>query len=59
MGKKGKYITEDAFLNHRVVRKEIEWRMVKNEDSWNAGGNTKIRKLEMLQGIGRSSSSLV
>lgn len=58
-GEKRKYITGDAFLNHRVIRKEIEWGMGKNEGPWNAGGNTKMGNLEMLQGIDRSSYSLV
>lgn len=57
--KKRKYITGDAFLNHKVVRKEIEWGMGKNEDPWDAGGNTKVGKLEMLQGIDRSRYSLL
>lgn len=47
MWQKRKYIIGDAFLNHRVVRQETEWRMGKNEDCWNAGGNTKMGRLEM------------
>lgn len=49
----------DAFLNHRVLRNEIEWTMCNNEDSWNAGGNTKKGRLQIYQGIGRSSHLLV
>lgn len=57
-GGKKKYSIGGAFLNHNVVRKEFEWRMGKNEDSWNAGRNAKMGTLKTGQGIGGSSHLL-
>lgn len=59
-GKKSKYSIGGAFLNLSLKdsvkhRKEFEWRMGKNEDSWNAGWKTKMGKLKTGQGIGGSS----